>query len=77
LAINDWLNLRHILWEKVNPDTVAGQEPSITVFWEVSSSSFWKQVQKPPVKHLFKVLKSCRRVEERNEGHHKKTYRIN
>ena len=60
------------------------QEPRITASWEASSSSMWKQMQKPIAKHQAELGESCEKIGDRIEwaqregqGHHKRTYRVN
>jgi hypothetical protein len=65
---NDWPNLRPTPWVResqlLTPLMIlcyaCSQEPSITVFWEASSSSWWKQMQRPTAKRTIAELReSC------------------
>jgi hypothetical protein len=44
------------------------QEPSIIVSWEASSSSRWKQMQRPIAKHQAELRESCGRGGVRIKG---------
>jgi hypothetical protein len=72
---NQWLSQleTYIMWES-QPLTLlmilcyaCRQEPSMTVFWEASSRSWWRQMQRPTAKHQSEPGESCGRVGDRSE----------
>lgn len=86
---NDWLNLRHILWEReLTSDTITDTllclqtGTLLNCLLRVPSSNRWKQIQRPRAKHREELGEFCGRLVDRIEqarsyGHHRRTNRAN